>query len=103
MADFPILSLLIFLPLAGAGFILTISGDDDVGARNARRVALWTSVVTFVLSLFLWVNFDNSTAAFQFEERLDWIPAYNISYHLGVDGISMLFVLLTTLDRKSVV
>ena len=97
MADFPILSLLIFLPLAGAGFILTIRGDDDLGARNARNVALWTSIVTFVLSLFLWVNFDNTTADFQFVEKVDWIPTYSISYHLGVDGISMLFVLLTTL------
>ncbi|MCR4376618.1 MAG: NADH-quinone oxidoreductase subunit M [Rhodospirillales bacterium] len=97
MADFPILSLLIFLPLAGAGFILTIRGDDEIGARNARNVALWTSIVTFVLSLFLWVNFDNTTANFQFVEKVDWIPAYNISYHLGVDGISMLFVLLSTL------
>jgi NADH-quinone oxidoreductase subunit M len=97
MADFPILSLLIFLPLAGAGFILTIRGDDEIGARNARNVALWTSIVTFVLSLFLWLNFDNSTADFQFVEIVEWIPAYSISYHLGVDGISMLFVLLTTL------
>ena len=97
MADLPILSLLIFLPLAGAGFILTIRGGDEVGARNARNVALWTSLVTFVLSLYLWFNFDSSTAAFQFVERVEWIPAYNISYHLGVDGISVLFVLLTTL------
>lgn len=97
MADFPILSLLIFLPLAGAGFILTISGQDEVGARNARNVALWTSAITFFLSLFLWFNFDNSTAAFQFVEKADWIPTYNIAYHVGVDGISMLFVLLTTL------
>jgi len=97
MADFPILSLLIFLPLAGAGFILAIRGGDEIGARNARKVALWTSVVTFVLSLYLWFNFDNSTANFQFVEKIAWIPAYNINYHLGVDGISMLFVLLTTL------
>jgi len=97
MADFPILSLLIFLPLAGAGFILTINGEDEMGKRNARNVALWTSSITFVLSLFLWFNFDNSTAAFQFVEKVDWIPTYNIAYHLGVDGISVLFVLLTTL------
>ena len=97
MADLPILSLLIFLPLAGAAFILTINGDDEVGKRNARNVALWTSLVTFVLSLYLWFNFDNSTAAFQFVEKADWIPTYNIAYHLGVDGISVLFVLLTTL------
>ena len=97
MADLPILSLLIFLPLVGAGFILTITGDDEIGQRNARRVALWTSSVTFLLSLFLWFNFDSSTAAFQFVEKVEWIPTYNINYHLGVDGISVLFVLLTTL------
>jgi NADH-quinone oxidoreductase subunit M len=97
MTNLPILSLLIFLPLAGAGFILTIRGDDDVGKNNARNMALWTSVVTFVLSLYLWFAFDPSTAAFQFEENIKWMPAYNISYHLGVDGISVLFVLLTTL------
>jgi len=97
MSNFPILSLLIFLPLAGAGFILTIRGDDDIAKRNAKRMALWTSIVTFVLSLYLWFNFDSSTAAYQFQEQVDWIPAYNISYHLGLDGISVLFVLLTTL------
>ena len=97
MSNLPILSLLIFLPLAGAGFILTIRGDDEVGKRNARNMALWTSLVTFVLSLYLWFMFDPSTAAFQFEENIKWMPAYNISYHLGVDGISVLFVLLTTL------
>ncbi len=97
MAHFPLLSLVTFLPLVGAGFILTIRGEPDVVARNARRVAMWTSLVTFVLSLFIWFNFDNSTAAFQFQERADWMPAFNISYRLGVDGISLFFVLLTTL------
>jgi len=92
-----LLTVLIFLPLAGAGFILMIPGDDDVAVRNARRTALWTSVSTFVLSLLLWFNFDPTTAAFQFEERMAWVPTYNISYHLGLDGISVLFVLLTTL------
>lgn len=92
-----LLTVLIFLPLAGAGFILMIPGDDELAVRNVRRTALWTSVSTFVLSLLLWFNFDPSTAAFQFEERVAWIPTYNISYHLGLDGISVLFVLLTTL------
>ena len=92
-----LLTVLIFLPLAGAGFILMIPGDDELAVRNVRRTALWTSMSTFVLSLLLWFNFDPTTAAFQFEERVDWIPAYNISYHLGLDGISVLFVLLTTL------
>ena len=92
-----LLTVLIFLPLAGAGFILMIPGDDELAVRNVRRTALWTTISTFFLSLLLWFNFDPTTAAFQFEERVDWIPAYNISYHLGLDGISVLFVLLTTL------
>ena len=97
MSHFPILSLVTFLPIVGAVFILTIRGEDDVVARNARNVALWASIITFVLSLFIWINFDTATADFQFVERLEWMPAFNISYHMGVDGISMLFVLLTTL------
>ena len=97
MSHFPILSLVTFLPMVGAVFILTIRGEDEVVSRNARNVALWTSMITFVLSLFLWINFDASKAGFQFEERMDWMPAFDISYHMGVDGISMLFVLLTTL------
>ena len=92
-----LLSVLIFLPLAGAGFILLIPGDDEIAVRNARRTALFASSFTFLMSLFLWFGFDNSTADFQFVEKADWIPTYNISYHLGVDGISMLFVMLTTL------
>ena len=97
MGNFPILSLCIFVPLIGAGFILFVRGDEEVVARNVRWVALWTSIVTFVLSLLLWIKFDPSTAAFQFEERREWIPAFKMSYRLGVDGISMFFVILTTL------
>src|SRR3954463_6429761 len=96
MAGWPILSLTTFLPLVGAAFILLIRGEPDVVARNARNVALWTSLITFVLSLFIWLNFDNTTAAFQMVERVDWIPAFKINYHMGVDGISVLFVLLST-------
>lgn len=97
MADFPILSILTFLPMVGAVFILIMRGDAEVVANGARKMALWTSLITFILSLFLWINFDQTTAAFQFEERREWIPSLNIGYHLGLDGISLLFVLLTTL------
>ena len=97
MSHLPLLSLITFLPLVGAGFILTIRGESDVVARNARNVALLTSVTTFLLSLGVWFNFDTSTSAFQFQERAVWMPTFNIAYHLGVDGISMLFVLLSTL------
>jgi len=97
MSNFPILSLLTFLPLVGAAFILIIRGEGEVVARNARHVALWTSLINFLLSLFIWINFDTTTADYQFVESAEWMPAFNINYKMGVDGISMLFVLLTTL------
>ena len=97
MTDFPLLSLVIFLPLIGVGLVLVTRGDEITVARNARAVALWTSLITFVLSVFLWVGFDNSTADFQFRHSVYWMPDFNISYHVGLDGISLLFVLLSTL------
>jgi NADH-quinone oxidoreductase subunit M len=97
MNFFPILSLLIFIPLIGAVFILAIRGEQEVVNRNARHVALWTSSAVFLLSLLLWAGFDNSTADFQFVEQYQWMPDFNIAFHVGVDGISVLFVLLTTL------
>ena len=96
MTDWPILSLIIFLPTVGALFVFLVRGDTRIVARNARMTALWTSLITFVLSLGIWIDFDTSTAAFQFVERADWIPILGASYHLGVDGISMLFVILST-------
>ena len=97
--SFPILSLVTFLPLAGALLIFLNARDDepDVVARSSRYTALWTSGITFIVSLFIWGNFDNSTAEFQFVEKAEWLPEFNISYHMGVDGISMFFVLLSTL------
>ena len=98
MLNLPILSLVTFLPLVGAAIVFfLIRGDDEHSQRNAKYTALWASAATFVLSLGIWAGFDNSTAAFQFEEHVAWMPDFNISYHMGVDGISMLFVLLTTL------
>ncbi|MEX1147616.1 MAG: proton-conducting transporter membrane subunit, partial [Sphingomonadales bacterium] len=96
MTEWPILSVITFLPLVGALFILLIRGDEDIINRNARQVALWTSVITFVLSLSLWFGFDRSTAEFQFVENAAWLGGA-INYHMGVDGISVLFILLTTL------
>jgi NADH-quinone oxidoreductase subunit M len=96
MTDWPILSTITFLPLLGAAFILLIRGDEATIARNSRHVALWTTVVTFALSLLLIFNFDTTTAAFQFEEYTPWLPEYGIGYHLGVDGISVFFLMLTT-------
>jgi len=96
MASFPILTVTTFLPLVGALFILLIRGEQEIVDSQARKVALLTSGVTFVLSLLLWLNFDPTTAAFQFEERAGWLPEFNISYHMGIDGISLFFVLLST-------
>jgi NADH-quinone oxidoreductase subunit M len=95
MTNWPILSTIIFLPLAGALFIFLLSGDDASSRRNARWIALWTTIVTFAVSLLIWRDFDPGTADFQFVEKYAWIGG-TITYHLGVDGISMLFVILTT-------
>ena len=97
MSGLPILSLLTFLPLVGALFIFSIRGDNETVALNARSVALWTTGINFFLSLYIWFNFDPSTADFQFVEKVEWMPVLGLQYHMGIDGISMLFVLLTTL------
>ncbi len=97
MSDWPLLSLVTFLPLVGAAFILFIRGDAEIVARNSRSVALWTSLVTFLLSLMIWANFDPSQAGFQLVEKAPWLEGIGISYHMGVDGISLWFVLLSTL------
>ncbi|MFO1128243.1 MAG: NADH-quinone oxidoreductase subunit M [Rhodospirillales bacterium] len=97
MLNLPLLSLVTFLPLVGSAFIITIRGEPDVVARNARNVALLTSLTTFVLSLGIWFGFDPGNPHFQMEERALWMPDFNISYHMGVDGISVMFVLLSTL------
>ncbi|WP_120008182.1 NADH-quinone oxidoreductase subunit M [Teichococcus vastitatis] len=96
-AGFPLLSLLTFLPLLGAGIIMFVRGEEAVVAANARWTALWTSLITFGLSLILWFQFDKSTADFQFVEQISWMPEFGLGYHMGVDGISVLFVLLSTL------
>jgi NADH-quinone oxidoreductase subunit M len=95
MVDWPILSTVTFLPLVGAFLILLIRDDSESARRNIRNVALLTTAFTFVLSLFIWIGFDNSDAAFQMVEKREWLGS-GISYHMGVDGISMLFVILTT-------
>jgi NADH-quinone oxidoreductase subunit M len=97
MSDWPLLSLVIFLPLAGAGFILLIRGEPEVVAQNARSVALWTASITFLLSLLIWGNFDPTSADFQLVEKVDWFAGFEISYHVGIDGISLFLVLLSTL------
>ncbi|MBU1212735.1 MAG: NADH-quinone oxidoreductase subunit M [Alphaproteobacteria bacterium] len=89
----PILSIVTFLPLLGALFIIFLPATPG-GDRNARHTALYTTLFTFAISLLIWINFDTRTADFQFVEDIAWIGPFR--YKMGVDGISMLFVILTT-------
>ena len=95
MSSFPWLSVIVFAPLVGVLFILLIRGDTEVVNKNSRGVALWTSLITFAVSLGIWVNFDNSYSGFQFEEKVYWIEGLGLAYHLGVDGISIFFIVLS--------
>src|SRR5690349_17336055 len=96
-AGFPILSLITWLPLVGCVVIMSVRGDEPTVASNARWTALWTSLIVLALSLVLWVKFDPRDQGFQFNESLTWLPHYRIAYKMGVDGISVLFVLLSTI------
>ncbi|MEA1937826.1 MAG: NADH-quinone oxidoreductase subunit M, partial [Pseudomonadota bacterium] len=93
--DWPILSALVFTPAIGALFVLMIRGEEALVARNARWVALWTTLVTFGLALLAHAAFDSNISGFQLEETKSWLPTAGINYHLGVDGISLPFLLLT--------
>ncbi|MFO0404878.1 MAG: NADH-quinone oxidoreductase subunit M [Labrys sp. (in: a-proteobacteria)] len=95
MSDWPILTITTFLPLVGVAAILLIRGDEEVVKRNTRFVALWTTLATFIVSLFILAGFDPSRADFQFVEVVPWLSD-TISSRMGVDGISLPFVLLTT-------
>ncbi|WP_421859007.1 NADH-quinone oxidoreductase subunit M [Oricola sp.] len=95
MAGMPILSFVTFLPLVGVLIILFINDDSEIAKRNIRMVSLLTTGFTFVISLLIWIGFDTSDPGFQFVEKAQWLDS-GISYHMGVDGISMLFVILTT-------
>jgi NADH-quinone oxidoreductase subunit M len=95
MFGFGILSCIVFLPLAGAGFILALRGNDEATLENARRAALGTTVIVFLLSLYAYARFDPSSSAFQLVEEKGWFGR-GLVYKMGVDGISFPFVLLTT-------
>jgi NADH-quinone oxidoreductase subunit M len=95
MTTWPVLSVTTFLPLLGALFIMALRGDTESVKRNARWAALWTTLITFAVSLVLVWRFDPSSAEFQFVEKARWLGGY-ASYHMGVDGISLPLVILTT-------
>jgi NADH-quinone oxidoreductase subunit M len=101
-----VLSLLIWLPIAGGAGVLFIGDEGDPATRRARQMrwlALGVSVLTFLVSISLFTGFDTSTAAMQFVERWPWIDALNVEYYLGVDGISAPLILLTTFITPLVV
>ncbi len=100
MSDLPLLSLLIWIPILGGAGLLALRSLD---CCNPRPLALAVAMVTFLLSLLLWTGFDTTTAAMQFQEQASWIRAFNVYYHLGVDGISMPLVILTTFTTVLVV
>jgi NADH-quinone oxidoreductase subunit M len=93
MSGFPILSVITFFPLAGALVIATLNKQAK---GNARWIALYTTLFTLGLSLYLWVHFDRADPGFQFVEESNWLAA-SITYKMGVDGVSVLFVVLTAL------
>ena len=92
--SFPILSSLILLPTIGALFLF-FTKDKDGNNSTAKYVALFTSIVNFLISIYLWISFDQSISDFQFVEDRTWIEGF-INYKVGVDGISILFIILTT-------
>ncbi|PYR93716.1 MAG: NADH-quinone oxidoreductase subunit M [Acidobacteria bacterium] len=91
------LSTIVFLPLVGAVLVLLLGGRGDRAEREpiVRYAALAVSLVSFASTLWLWMQFNASTAEFQFVEQHEWLPQFGISYHLGVDGISLFLVVLT--------
>jgi NADH-quinone oxidoreductase subunit M len=99
-ADLPLLSLVIWLPIIG-GILVLLSGDKE--PSGARKIALIVSIATFLLSIPLYTLFDNSSHAMQFVELHPWIAEFNINYHVGVDGISMPLILLTSFTTVLVI
>ena len=93
--SWPILSVTTFLPLVGALLITALPSNGKAEQRNARWIALWTTLVTFAISLILLYHFDPTSFEFQFVEKQPWLGGA-ITYHMGVDGISLPFVVLTT-------
>ena len=94
MLDFPILSIMTFLPFIGVLLILTIRGEPQIVAQNSKHVALFSSLFALAFAVFVYMRFDPASADFQFVEKSSWLKPLGISYHMGVDGISLYFVLL---------
>jgi NADH-quinone oxidoreductase subunit M len=96
-----LLSLAIWMPIAVGAILIALGRDEH--ARIVRWVALLGAIASFLITLPIYIGFDNSTAAMQFVENTSWIQRFNVNYHLGVDGISLWFVLLTAFINVIVV
>ncbi len=94
MIDWPILSTVTFLPLVGVLLILFIKDDSEAARHNIRNVAFFTTIFVFIISLIIWIGFDSTNPNFQMVEKFNWL-GNGISYHMGIDGISVLFVVLS--------
>ena len=93
--NFPILSAIILIPFIGALFIFATRGEQKDVEKNSKYLAIFSSITNFLLSLFLWYSFDANTPEFQFIEKKNWIKGF-VNFQLGIDGISILFILLTS-------
>ncbi len=100
-ADWPLLSIVIWLPILGGVLVLATGSDKNAG--EARVLALCISIITFVLSIPLYTGFDVTLSSMQFVESAAWIPAFNINYAIGVDGFSMPLIILTSFSTVIVV
>ncbi len=100
-SDFPLLSLIIWLPII-TGAVLILAGAN-LNSSTSKMIAMVVSLITFVLSIPLYLDFDSSTHVMQFVENISWIEVFNINYHLGIDGIAMPLILLTTFTTVLVV
>jgi len=98
MSDMPLLSFVVWLPILGGLLVLALKDTF-----NPRPLALAVAMITFLTSLLLYTGFDTTTADMQFQEQASWVPAFNVFYHLGVDGIAMPLIILTTFTTVLVV
>ena len=96
MLNFPILSILILLPLISTLVILLINKSDKNYDKKIKEIGLWSSIINLFLSLILLHSFEETESSFQFVENYELIGDLDIYYHLGIDGISLPFILLTT-------
>ena len=95
MIEWPIISVTIFLPLLGTLIIFLIK-EDESSRNNIKWAALWTSIGTLILSCLIWLQFDNSVAEYQLIEKYKWFSDFNFFYHVGVDGVSLFMILLSS-------